>query len=84
MEIRYKYYKNKVECDKSEATHQLIYHETNKVLQVDTGELFEDVYDPYPSRHTYEVSDELLPIKILTPAEQLDKLGVDPEYYEKD
>ncbi len=85
MEVKYRYYCQGVEVySAEEATHVEAYHETNQVFQVDTGETYPTAYDPYPSSHTYEVSEQLLDTPLLSAEEQLEALGVDPNYYDNE
>ncbi len=59
------------------------YSDNNRyIIQVDTGSEYREAVDPLDSAHTYAESDNELPSPILTPEEQLEALGVNPNYNE--
>lgn len=53
------------------------------IIQVETNIEYSEAIDPLDSPHTYTETDTDIPTPILTPAEQLEVLGVDPDYIDE-
>lgn len=54
------------------------YSDDNKyIVQVETGNVYQEAIDPLDSTHTYIESENDLPTEQLTAEEQLNYLGVD-------